>query len=180
MDAAITDAPSLSGYPRPPLTLHLDTALTQCHRCVIIPTFDDNGLLPLGIHWAFWDEFFDRLAITGWRRQIASGIRAAVENLKDAGCLTVYINGSFVTAKEVPNDFDACWEEAGVDPTVLNPVLLTFDPDRVTQKAKYQGELFQASDIASGDGFSFLEFFHTDRETGGRKGIIAIGLGELR
>ena len=94
--------------------------------------------------------------------------------------MTVYVNGSFVTNKEVPNDFDACWEEAGVDPTVLDPVLLTFDPGRVTQKANYLGELFPASAIASGDGFSFLEFFQTDKETGGPKGIIAIDLGDLR
>ena len=67
-----------------------------------------------------------------------------------------------------------------MDPTVLDPVLLTFDPGRVTQKAKYMGELFPASAIASGDGFSFLEFFQADKETGGRKGIIAIDLGDLR
>ena len=121
-----------------------------------------------------------RFGASDWRRQLATGIRAAVEDLKNAGCLTVYVNGSFVTNREVPNDFDACWDEAGVDPTVLDPVLLTFDPGRVTQKAKYLGELFPASAIASGDGFSFLEFFQTDMETGGRKGIIAIALGDLR
>ena len=67
-----------------------------------------------------------------------------------------------------------------MDPTILDPVLLTFDPGRVTQKAKYLGELFPAFAIASGDGFSFLEFFQTDKGTGRPKGIIAIGLGDLR
>ena len=100
--------------------------------------------------------------------------------MKSAGCPIVYVNGSFVTAKDVPNDFDACWGEAGVDPTILDPVLLTFDPGRVTQKAKYLGELFPASAIAIGDGFSFLEFFQMDKETGSPKGIIAIDLGDLR
>ena len=57
----------------------------------------------------------------------------------DAGCRTVYLNGSFVTSKTFPNDYDACWEEAGVDPAALDPVLLTFDPGRATQKAKYMG-----------------------------------------
>ena len=109
---------------------------------------------------------------------MAGGVRAAIENLKNAGCLTVYINGSFITAKGVPNDFDACWEEAGVDPTVLDPVLLTFDPGRVTQKGKYLGELFPASVIADEGRFSFLEFFQTDKETGGPKGIVAIDLGD--
>ena len=102
-----------------------------------------------------------------------------LENLKGAGGQTVYVDGSFVTSKEVPNDFDACWEEAGVDPTVLDPVLLTFDPGRFTQKAKYLGELFPASAVANGDGFSFLEFFQTDKESGRPKGIVAIHLGDL-
>ena len=111
---------------------------------------------------------------------MAAGVRDAIENLRSAGCLTVYIDGSFVTAKEFPNDFDACWEEVGVDPVALDPVLLTFDPGRTTQKAKYLGELFPASIIASEDGFSFLEFFQTDKDTGELKGIVAIDLGGLR
>ena len=100
-------------------------------------------------------------------------------NLKNAGCQTTYVNGSFVTSKEVPGDFDACWEEAGVDPAVLDPVLLTFENGRAAQKAKYQGELFPVSAFAIADGFLFLEFFQTDKETGSRKGIVALDLGEL-
>ena len=145
----------------------------------MIPQFDADGLLPPEIHWATWDEFVNRFGINPRRRQIMVGLRAALDNLKTAGCKTVYLDGSFVTRKEVPNDFDACWEEPGVDPAVLDPVLLTFDPGRVTQKKKYLGELFPASAIANGDGFSFLEFFQTDREAGRPKGIVAIDLGGL-
>ena len=105
-----------------------------------------------------------------------TGFRAAIENLKDAGCRTVYLDGSFVTSKTYPNDYDACWDEAGVDPTALDPVLLTFDAGRAVQKAKYRGELFPASVIADTDGPSFLEFFQTDKETGRPKGIITIDL----
>ena len=102
-----------------------------------------------------------------------------MENLGGAGCRTVYLNGSFVTGKAMPNDYDACWEEAGVDPTALDPVLLTFDAGRATQKAKYLGELFPASVIADTDGLSFLEFFQPDKETGEPKGIVAVDLGGL-
>ena len=144
------------------------------------PAFDESRLLAPGIHWSSWGEFIDRFGTSSWRLRLAAGIRAAIGNLKVAGCLTVYINGSYVTAKEVPNDFDACWEESGVDPAVLDPVLLTFDPGRETQRSKYLGELFPASAIADGDGFSFLEFFQTDKETGGPKGVVAIDLGDLR
>ena len=107
------------------------------------------------------------------------GFRAAMENLKHAGCRAIYLNGSFVTSKTYPNDYDACWDESGVDLTALDPVLLTFDAGRATQKAKYLGELFPASIIADSEGLSFLEFFKTDKETGRPKGIIAIDLGGL-
>ncbi len=145
----------------------------------MIPEFDAEGMLPPGVHWADWDEVADRFANSKWRRQLADGLRAALEDLKRAGCRTAYVNGSFVTNKYVPNDYDACWEEAGVEPEALDPVLLTFDPGRVTQKAKYLGELFPASVTADGDGLSFIEFFQTDRYTGRRKGIVAIDLGGL-
>ena len=108
-----------------------------------------------------------------------TGLRAALENLKGAGCRTIYLNGSFVTSKDLPNDYDACWEEAGVAPAALDHVLLTFDSRRATQKAKYMGELFPASIIADVGGLSFLEFFQTDKDTGKPKGIIAIDLGGL-
>ena len=39
------------------------------------------------------------------------------------------------------------------------------------------GELFPASFGATVEGMSFLEFFQTDRETGGSKGIVAVDLG---
>jgi len=53
-----------------------------------------------------------------------------------AGCRRVYIDGSFVSAKEVPGDFDGCWEATGMDLTSLDPVLLTFTQRRVAQKAR--------------------------------------------
>ena len=89
----------------------------------------------------------------------------------------MYIDGSFVTDKESPNDFDACWHEEGMTPELLDPVLLQFDAGRMAQKARYLGELFPASLGATVEGMSFLEFFQTDRETGGGKGIVAVDLG---
>ena len=74
-----------------------------------------------------------------------AGLERAIESLRRAGYRTVYINGVFVTRKEIPNDFDACWGEAGVEPELLDPVLLRFDAGRAEQKARYLGELFLAS-----------------------------------
>lgn len=143
----------------------------------MIPQFDADGLLPPGIHWATWDEVAATFGSTPWRRRLLDGLEMAIDSLRRAGCRTVYIDGSFVTGKEVPNDFDACWEEAGVEPELLDLVLLQFDAGRAAQKARYLGELFPASLGATVEGMSFLEFFQTDRETGGSKGIVAVDLG---
>ena len=142
--------------------------------------FGIDGLLPAGIHWTNWEDFTRKFGGNPWRQKLLSGLRAALENLKEAGCRTVYVNGSFVTDKVLPNDYDACWEEDGVDPEALDPVLLTFDPGRTTQKAKYMGELFPASVIASSEGLSFLQFFQTDKNTGKPKGIVAIDLDGMK
>lgn len=146
----------------------------------MIPGFNDSGLLPPGIHWASWDELMARFGTNWWRLQLAAGFRAAIEDLKQAGCRAVYLDGSFVTDKRYPNDFDACWEEAGVDPAALDPTLLEFGSGRAAQKAKYLGELFPSSAIAGAGSFSFLEFFQVDKESGEPKGVIGINLRDLK
>lgn len=142
----------------------------------MIPLFDDSGNLPPGVHDATWDEIADRFGTTPQRRALLVGLYSALQALNSAGCQTVYIDGSFVTTKLVPNDFDACWDIEGVDPDQLDPVLLIFDDSRAAQKAKYLGELFPAQLTEGGSGGSFLEFFQVDKETGNPKGIVALDL----
>ncbi|HEV3079165.1 MAG TPA: hypothetical protein VGY66_05275 [Gemmataceae bacterium] len=95
-----------------------------------------------------------------------------------AGCRRAYIDGSFVTRKQRPGDYDGCWETTGVDLRKLDPVLLTFDQGRAAQKAKYGGEFFPARFTEGGSGTTFLEFFQTDKETGAPKGIVILQLRE--
>ena len=124
---------------------------------------------------AEWEEFVGRFGYNPWRVCLLIGLGAALDNLKSAGCRTAYINGSFVTSKEYPNDFDGCWDEVGVEPLALDPVLLEFDNDRVAQKTRYYGELLPASAVELASGLSFLEFFQTTA-AGESKGIVAIDL----
>ena len=83
---------------------NLDQNATQWYRCVMIPQFDADGLLPPGIHRTHWDEVVGRFGTSPWRHQLLAGLRMALDSLSRAGCQTVYIDGSFVTDKEVPND----------------------------------------------------------------------------
>jgi hypothetical protein len=118
----------------------------------------------------------DRYGTTDRRRELLEGLQQALETLRAAGCRRLYIDGSFVTAKDEPADFDACWEIAGVDPSRLDPVLLTFANRREAQKARFGGELFPAESAADPHGTRFLDYFQQDKVTGERKGIVALDL----
>ncbi|HEY1518836.1 MAG TPA: hypothetical protein VGF91_20575 [Solirubrobacteraceae bacterium] len=142
----------------------------------MIPLFDEGENLPPGIHPATWDEIVERYAIDERREQLVHGLRAAIDSLHTAGCPRAYLDGSFVTDKEVPGDFDACWEAGSVDPGLLDPVLLEFRDRRAEQKAKFGGELWYAQFVAEPGGTTFLEFFQLDRLTQQRKGVVAIDL----
>jgi hypothetical protein len=145
----------------------------------MIPPFEPStGLLPSGVHEATWEELVARFGSTPGRLRLLAGLKTVLDALRMAGCPRAYIDGSFVTAKAAPADFDACWETDGVDPNRLDPVLLTFDQGRRAQKAKFGGELFPADWPAEPSGTTFLNFFQRDRN-GEPKGIVAIDLGAL-
>jgi hypothetical protein len=80
----------------------------------MIPKFLRNGNLPQGIHETTWKQFCKCFGHTEHRRSLIKGLASALKDLSDAGCKMVYINGSFVTAKEVPGDYDLCWSIDGV------------------------------------------------------------------
>jgi hypothetical protein len=98
-----------------------------------------------------------------------------LQALKAAVCTRAYVNGSFVTSKEVPGDFDGCRDDTGVDYDLLDPVLLEFARHRAAQKAKFDGEMFVANWGADPLGTLFLDFFQRDRD-GRPKGIVQIDL----
>lgn len=147
----------------------------------MIPDLIDIGsgcpwpVLPPGVHKTSLGEIASIFAYTPHRKKLFTGFRNALSNLKQAGCSSVYLDGSYITGKNHPEDFDACWEVDGVDPTKLDPVLLDFSNNRSAQKKKYGGELFIISHFAR-PGMNFLDFFQTDRYTGQRKGILFLNL----
>jgi len=142
----------------------------------MIPQFNTGGLLPRGVHPATLEEVRERFGGNERRRQLLRGLEEALRLLRAAGCRRVYINGSFVTAKERPSDIDVCWDVEGVDADALDPVFFDFADGRAAQKARFGVELFPAQVPEGLTGRTFLEFFQTDRETGEPKGIIVLEL----
>jgi len=141
----------------------------------MIPTHDADGNLPPGVHIATWPELVSRYSSNAVRANLVNGLYRAALALKAAGISTLYIDGSFVTTKDLPGDFDACWDTAGANSSKLDPVLLDFSNGRIAQKIKYGGELFPSSGPAA-PGQLFLDFFQRDRITGRPKGILAVDL----
>jgi len=111
---------------------------------------------------------------------LLKGLREALEILKAAGCRLVYIDGSFVTSKAEPNDFDACWAISGVNIDMLDPILLDFSNSRARQKERFAGEFFPAEAPEGATGQTLLTFFQIDKETGDAKGILVIDLRKFR
>ncbi len=133
----------------------------------MIPDFDAGGNLPPGVHPCTWDSFVKRFGITDHRRWLIAGLKLALDSLKVAGCRFAYVDGSFVTIKDRPGDFDACWDPTGVNPALLNPILLNFKNQRMAQKIAFLGELFPSHWPANPAGQRFVDFFQTDKNTAG-------------
>lgn len=146
----------------------------------MIPDLDKGGNLPPGEHECLWVELVAHFGQTAYRQRLLTGLKAALDSLKAAGCTRAYVDGSFVTAKDMPGDFDGCWDVTGVDPTRLDPILLTFGNGRLAQKIKFKGEMFPAQFLADNtSGRTYLEFFQIAKDTGKPKGIVVLDLRRL-
>ncbi|HAT8606298.1 TPA: DUF6932 family protein [Legionella pneumophila] len=143
----------------------------------MIPNLNNNGELPSGEHQATLDEIEERYGLSSVRRKkLIQGLRDAVQNFEESGVKTLWINGSFITGKNEPNDIDGCWEyHAGVDLNKLDPVFISA-AGRDAMKNKYGLDFFIANYVEMGSGLPFPKFFQKNRD-GDPKGIIVIKLG---
>lgn len=146
----------------------------------MIPKYDRNGNLPPGLHWATWSEIVRRYGYNDQRRKQLNGMKAALDNLKSAGCKRAYLDGSFITDKKWPCDYDLCWEPQSTDFDLLDSLFVLTRyvlPPRKEQKFKYFGDiLITLSNPAVSDS---LSYFQQDDRIGNKKGIIAIEVGKL-
>jgi hypothetical protein len=145
----------------------------------MIPPFDASGVLPLGTHPATWEEIRSRFGGNEWRAPLVDGLFRALVALREAGCRVAYIDGSFVTSKPDPGDFDGCWHLDEADLRFLDPTLFDFEAGRRAQKRKYGGEFFPAEFQIGPNGETALELFQREVPSGREKGIVVIDLGEL-
>jgi hypothetical protein len=138
-----------------------------------------RGRLSEGIHDCTLAEVE---AVFGWnarRRQLLQRMTNAFHDLHAMGCPRVWLDGSYVTDKPEPGDYDAVYEHSGMDQAALKvalPELFDRAAGRPQMKARFGGDLFP-NVVEAASSRLFVDFFQLDRDyPGERKGIVTIDL----
>jgi hypothetical protein len=134
-------------------------------------SFDANGYLPPGVHPFTCADFQKHFGHNPHRLRLIFGLFTLAQKLAQVGCTQLWIGGSLTTAKELPQDFDGCfdsmeldWDSPDFDPVIANPE---------AQAIQFGGTLI--ADFMS----QFQQQLLTDRQSQPR-GIVILDPRELR
>ena len=142
-------------------------------------SFNENGLLPEGIHevdLAGFEEFFG----FNYKRRdmIDKGLIPFIRELKPFNVQKIYIDGSFVTQKENPGDIDGYVVTDSASP------LFEFVVNNTERwENEYRVEFYAALSDFSGQGseVDWQQFFYnTSSDSSQKKGFIALNISERR
>lgn len=148
---------------------------------MVLPDFREDGWLPEGHYDASWKEVIDRFG--GFpgsaRERVTSSLLAWRNEIKAKGISGwLLLDGSFVSAKETPGDFDALLvldEEAR---TILeNDVEAKALLDYSECKSRGFDLLYYfAATVRDYPDLAGLDLWDRDKETGKLKGVLEVGL----
>jgi hypothetical protein len=135
-------------------------------------------LLKPGIHEINLSQVGEKFAYNEKRKMLFENIKQLAHDLKEAGCEKLYLDGSYITGKLEPGDFDACWEPFSKKGAVKHPSLLDETEFGVeARKDQYNGDIFPRYIDGYGDR---VQHWQHDSRTGQVKGILVIDLRELK
>ena len=142
----------------------------------MIPTFDEHGSLPLGLHEATISEIRASLGFTERRERLIDGLERFVRIWSDSGFLEYsVIDGSFATDKPEPGDIDMLLvpkvEALSSLPADFRYLAASHSYDRSFTKREFGCEAFIAAGQNNVEGW--LNFFGADRR-GRRRGLIRL------
>ena len=140
----------------------------------MLPDFRDDGYLPEGLHLATEAEVTFRFGTDTSRRQgLALRLRRWVELARAISARRFFVDGSFVTSKQEPNDVDAVvWLPDDFVDRVSNGNLEAMEVETMLLTRRPE-EMFAVEDRRDWD--DWLDFFSRTREPDGRrKGVVEI------
>lgn len=145
----------------------------------MIPQFTGEGLLPPGVHQTNPGELKEKMGWSRKRRELIEGLEEALALMAACGVVRAYLDGSFVTDKDRPNDVDGCYDLAedvtAEDLGRLAPIFPPSPSNRAEVKRRFGVDFFPAAATELGSGQPFLRFFQTDRE-GRERGVLSVEL----
>ena len=142
----------------------------------MLPSLRKSGLLPTGMHLTTWVELVEKFGVNKQRLKLLEGLKKGLNLLQKYGCTEVCIDGSFVTAKLLPNDIDVAYDNTRMDWKKFikeQPEFNDIKNGSRIQKEKYQSDFYAYNAFED----SILQFFQFDRD-GNPKGIVKIYLTE--
>jgi len=121
--------------------------------------FQKSRRLKLGVHEFTLRELERYFAYNDHRKKLLKKAVKAIKNLISAGVVDIWIDGSFVEDKELPNDIDGCWAWTwdSVDFDKIDSVLL--DENGTEKMKKKYGVDFYPNVTEGATRKPFLEFF---------------------
>lgn len=144
----------------------------------MIPDFNDNGYLAPGIYEASFAEVKARFGFSKKRQKLLKLMEELLDQCALLNCDVLYLDGSFVSAKLNPCDYDACWDTSHESREwVLNNVANTLlNSESEVQKEYFGGEIYPAFTKAPLlPQLTILEYFQKTKE-GDSKGIVMLKL----
>jgi hypothetical protein len=141
--------------------------------------YNEQGNLEPGFYDMSLEEVRSIFCHNKHRSWLFEGIELAIEHLKKIGCKTIFLDGSYITKKELPKDFDLCWDDTDlsiVTAAKICPELFDCGWRMQKMKNRYRGDVAPANSIADfNKGINFLGYFTEDKQ-GRDKGIIRISI----
>jgi hypothetical protein len=143
---------------------------------VVPPPFDEAGELPPGIHRATLQEVLERFGQGSVQRRAVSGrLKRVYELAASTGQVARFVVfGSFVTAKQDPNDVDVIllMDDGFELATLTGEAALVFQ--HMEANAHFGASVFWTSRCAAvGGEQAMIEYWQLRRE-GGQRGIVEI------
>ena len=110
----------------------------------MLPAFQHDGTLPEGLHLATEDEVLARFATPSARRQwLGEQLRSLLALAESTGQIArVFLWGSFVTSKEVPNDLDVLLAMSAEFTVEATPAPAHIAFDHVQARLRFQADVF--------------------------------------
>lgn len=131
-----------------------------------IPPLDRHGLLPPGEWRCTLDEIEQRFCWNPHRERLFGGLRAflGVEWVKLAVKCPIYVDGSFVRAKELPSDIDVVMDLTDIDDPRVVGMALLFGLQREAMRQAYNLDIWARHPVLPRDLVTFFQYIGTKAE----------------